>query len=91
MASYTVTTTTEEEAALQWRLERVNADRSARGLPTVTDDQLVTRIMQDAFEPIRGAHLQDDLRRIAEAYQHADTATRDAVKSELDLDEEGVA
>lgn len=82
---YTISTDTNEELALDYILAKVNANRAGENPPKapITKLQLLDGIIRDRLVSAWRERRTDEADRVRVAYDSANQATQDAIKSAL--------
>lgn len=90
MASFTVTTSAAEDTALAAILTKVNANRTSRGLPTITTAQLVQQEWGKCMVALRTLLRSVRLSAVPDALQNATEAQLDQVQAALGVSDGGI-
>lgn len=85
MASYTITTTANQDAGITRALARENADRALRSLAPITAVQYVDTVLKAAWDSWKVQADAEDQESIRVAYVAATPAQRTAARAAIGL------
>lgn len=85
MASYTITTTNAQEAAIGLRLQRVNAKRAADGLASWTAQELIEDLVAEPIRRMLHEYRKNELDSVANGFDAATTNVKNQIRTLLGL------